>query len=81
MLFRCDGGIQIAGAAPAINTNVIALAWNAVPGEKYAIEQTSDLRSWSTATNIIASETKTTFIAPVNRTGPPRFYRIKQLPR
>jgi len=92
MLFRCDGGIQIAGEvcldsgcyftnAIIFNTNVIALAWNAVPGEKYAIEQTSDLRSWSTATNIVASETKTTFIAPVNRTGPPRFYRIKQLPR
>jgi hypothetical protein len=57
------------------------LAWTSVPGENYAVEQTANLRSWTTATNITATGTRTTFSPSPSTTDPARFYRIKQVPR
>ena len=57
------------------------MTWPSIPGEKYQVEQTVNLRAWIPATNIIATGTKTSFAAPVSHTSPARFYRIKQIPR
>ena len=54
--------------------------WNSVPGQKYAVMETANLHTWSTNKFIKATGIKTSFSAPVSSFGPPRFYRIKQVP-
>ena len=49
-----------------------------VPGEKYAVEETADMKTWATAKIITATGIKTSFTTPAPRSSPPRFYRIRQ---
>jgi len=58
----------------------LKLSWNSVPGQKYAVMESSNLRTWATAKVITATGTRTSFTAPVPTVGLPRFYRIKQVP-
>ena len=76
MLFDCNGPPFMAIPAALKPGGPLSLAWNSVPGEKYAVEVTTNLKSWTTAATVKATNTRTTFTAPVVHAGPPRLYRV-----
>jgi hypothetical protein len=77
-LYDCED-MMLVTAFP-IPGGPFTLTWNSVPGEKYAVEETANLKTWATAKVVKATKTKTSFTAPAPKAGPPRFYRVKQVP-
>ena len=78
-------GILISGlpisTSVSSGTNGLTLMWNAVDGENYEIDVSTNLFNWSIVTNIIASGTKVTYVDTNAPAIPPiQFYRIKQIP-
>jgi hypothetical protein len=64
-----------------IGTNGPLLMWNAVDGEHYDVQISTNLINWSLYTNLTAFGRKVTWIDPTPTAGiPMRFYRIVQVP-
>lgn len=77
LLFSCQGTLLVTSAP--IPGGPFTFTWNSVPGEKYAVEMTANLKIWGTTKIITATGTKTSFKTTAPHAGPPHFYRVKQV--
>jgi len=56
-----------------------SFAFNSVPGEYYAVEETLNFKTWTTAKTVQATKPKTSFNASPAQPGAARFYRIRHV--
>jgi subtilisin-like proprotein convertase family protein len=88
--------VEVAGGAMLVSTEGIKVeapvftpsdvtpefSWTAVQGEKYQVEVSADLSTWTPLTSIVVNGTTATFTDPTPYTDSAlRFYRIRQLPQ
>ncbi len=79
MLTNCSG-ITILAPKFVKSLNGVALSWNTLPGQKYQVQGSLDLMTWTTLTNVTAAGDKTSFLDPdPGNTRPRRFYRVLQV--
>src|SRR5205823_5763070 len=78
MLLSCDSPPFVVAAVKS--GGPLTLAWTSIPGENYAVEATSNLKTWATIKTIKATNTKTSFTPHILHGGVPHFYRIQQVP-
>jgi len=68
----------------ARSSNVVHIAWNAVPGIQYCVQAKANLTvPWSGATNVacvVASGNTASLDDSLAEGGPPRFYRVVRQP-
>jgi endonuclease/exonuclease/phosphatase family metal-dependent hydrolase len=63
----------------ARSNETVALTWEAVPGQPYRVDVSSNLSSWSVlASNLLA--TNLSFTLNTNATGDPQFFRVYRVP-
>jgi hypothetical protein len=63
----------------ARSNETVALTWEAVPGQPYRVDMSSNLSSWSVlASNLLA--TNLSFTLNTNATGDPQFFRVYRVP-
>jgi len=59
--------------------STVALNWESVPGQTYAVESSAELLTWSTlATNIVATGSYQSFV--INQVTADRFFRVSRMP-
>ncbi len=88
--------VEVAGGAMLVSTEGIKVeapvftpsdvtpefSWTAVQGEKYQVEVSTNLTTWTPLTNIVVTGTTATFTDPTPYTDSAlRFYRIRQMPQ
>jgi hypothetical protein len=65
------------GASIASPDSGFSLYWSTVPGQSYTIEVSTNLTSWTVATNIIAQSNTAAYTDPVPaNTQTSRFFRL-----
>ena len=63
----------------ARSNEAVALTWEAVPGQPYRVDVSSNLSAWSVlASNLLA--TNLSFTLNTKATGDPRFFRVYRVP-
>jgi subtilisin-like proprotein convertase family protein len=58
----------------------LELTWNTVEGEKYEVDSSTNLVTWLTITNFVATGKTLTFIDPSAGQLPALYYRVRQVP-
>ncbi len=75
--------LKVSGGAPVITEqSTPQINWSAVVGEKYQVDVSTDLKSWTVLTSVVVGSPNATFTDPTPYTSSvQRFYRIRQVPQ
>ncbi len=74
--------LKVSGAPVITEQATPQLNWGAVVGEKYQVEVSTDLKSWTVLTTIVVDGPNAAFTDPTSYlSSVQRFYRIRQVPQ